>query len=373
MHHELAPSEYARVYPVFDEYLREPLLYAVLEGRQPGRVWADSPTDPSAALVWSRTECLYAAGGEGDAQWQASLQHLVRDEVIPGVQATGRGYTSVFAFPEAHADELAVLFQDLLCLKTPMLTFSFEEAAYEQCQGRIGALGDDLVLAEIDGQILSDPENEVLAHEIAHYWGSIDAFFAGSYGYCVLDGQAAVSYCYSEAYGGQMRAMTALTRPWYRKRGLATVSCAAFIDRCLDEGDVPFWMCDDGNRGSRRLAERLGFCYRGDILLVDIPFYPFEFYRGLAEGFFLANRKYRRAAEAYEKAFGVQPGGARDYYHAARAWAYTGDVETALCYLHKALDLGWMDAEALQTAEAFSALHDMPGWKELLGRCLGEN
>ena len=62
MYHKLTQHEYARVYSVFDPYLREPLLYAVLEGRHPGRVWVDNPDGPRAAFVWSHTECAYAVG-----------------------------------------------------------------------------------------------------------------------------------------------------------------------------------------------------------------------------------------------------------------------------------------------------------------------
>jgi tetratricopeptide (TPR) repeat protein len=358
---------------MFDGYLREPLLYAVLDGRQPGRVWVDDPDNPSAALVWSHTECVYAAGGEGDLRWQESLRRLVLDEVIPAVKSSQRDFISIFSFPDGYADKLAALFQDQVCQRTPMQTFSFDRVAFEGCQGSIGALHDGLVLAEIDGQILRAPENEGLAQEVAHYWGSVDAFLAESYGYCVLDDRWAVSYCYSEAYGGRTRAMTALTLPGYRELGLATVACAAFVDRCLDEGDDPFWMCDDGNVASRRLSERLGFVYRGDISLVDIPFHPFDFYRALAEAFFLPNRKYGRAAEAYEKAFGVQEGGANDYYSAAQAWAYAGNAEMALRYLQEAFDRGWLDVDLLETAEAFHSLRRMPQWKELLGRCFSGN
>ena len=42
-----------------------------------------------------------------------------------------------------------------------------------------------------------------------------------------------------------------------RRKGLATIACAALILRCLDEGLYPSW--DAQNRNSVRLAEKLGY------------------------------------------------------------------------------------------------------------------
>jgi GNAT superfamily N-acetyltransferase len=204
-----------------------------------------------------------------------------------------------------------------------------------------------------------------LAGEIAAYWGTTDSFLDEGTGYCVQDGEKLVSWCYVQAYGHGAQTIDIWTASSYRRRGLGTLVAAAVIDRCLAEGYSPFWICDKANVASRILAERLGFEYRGDIFLVDIPFQPYEFYRGLAGHFFLPQGEYRQAAESYERAFSVQEGEAADYYHAALGWASTGEGDRALEYIKKAIENGWKDIARLDSEKAFAGLHGTKAWENL--------
>jgi len=45
----------------------------------------------------------------------------------------------------------------------------------------------------------------------------------------------------------------------YRRRGLATLTAAAFIEECLERGLQPNWECWWTNTPSTALAEKLGF------------------------------------------------------------------------------------------------------------------
>jgi RimJ/RimL family protein N-acetyltransferase len=54
----------------------------------------------------------------------------------------------------------------------------------------------------------------------------------------------------------------------HRGRGHAVRACAALLDYCLDHGYEPIWSCSLTNRGSHRLAERLGF-----VPTLQVPYY----------------------------------------------------------------------------------------------------
>jgi len=368
MYSELDSSKHYQALPVFHGYLVEPMLYGVLEGRRPGRVWVDDPAHPTAALVWAGTECAYVAGREDDPRWRRAVRDLVHDEVIPVVAASGGDMVSLFSFPGTYPGVLVEAFARQMAQATPVELFRFGAAAFHERRRAGLAVPDGLALRELDSAVLAHGVNSHLAGEVVFYWGSVDVFLAQSYGYGLLEGDRVVSYCYCEAYGGRTRAMTVWTAPDYRERGLATLASTAFVARCLAEGDEPYWMCDQGNAESRRLAERLGFDYHEDILVVDVPFHPFEFYRGLARDFFMPHEAYRRAAEAYERAFAVRDAEAGDYYSAAVAWAYHGNGNRALMNLGRAVAHGWQDAAALDTDEAFHALRETPGWHKLMRR-----
>ncbi len=138
------------------------------------------------------------------------------------------------------------------------------------------------------------------------------------------------------------------------------------IERCLKEGEQPYWMCDQGNAASRQLAERLGFVYQGDIWLAEVPLDPFAFYRGLAIGFHIPNGQHRRAGQAYERAFRGRAGDAADDYAAAVAWAMADEPDRAFHWLKQAIVRGWRDVSALESEEAFRILRTMPAWRTVV-------
>jgi RimJ/RimL family protein N-acetyltransferase len=368
MLHELEKSEFHRVLPLFQGYLQDPMMYAVIEGHVKGRVFADDTANPGAAFVWTGTECAYLAGGEDSSRFKQALHQLVVQEIIPAAQAGGRDFLSLFSFPASYAHKLENLFSAQVPLRTPLSTFSFDEqrfhARHGGCQKQLtGAF----TLERIGAEELANPQNAHLSGEIAAYWGMIDSFLNEGIGYCVLDGENLVSWCYVQAYGHGAQTIDIWTASSHRRRGLGTLVAAAVIDSSLAEGYSPFWICDKANLGSRELAEWLGFEYINDIFLVDIPFQPYDFYRGLAEHFFMPQGEYRQAAESYDRAFSVQQGTAKDYYNAALGWASAGEGDRALEYLQRAIENGWNDMGRIESEQAFAALRGMKEWENLKG------
>ena len=267
MLHELEKSEFRRVLPLFQGYLQDPMMHAVIEGRSSGRVFADDTADPGAAFVWTGTECAYVAGGEDNSRFKQALQQLVLAEIIPAAQSGGRDFLSIFSFPESYAAKLENLFSARVPLRTPLSTFSFdEERFYARHREPRERLAGAIRLQRIGAKELSDPQNAYLAGEMAAYWGTIESFLDEGSGYCLLEGDNLVSWCYVQAYGQGTQTLDIWTAPNHRRRGLGTLVGAAVIDSSLAQGYSPFWISDKANVGSRRLAERLGFRYTGDIL-----------------------------------------------------------------------------------------------------------
>ena len=363
MLHELEKSEFHKVLPLFQGYLQDPMMHAVIEGRSSGRVFVDDAADPGAAFVWTGTECAYVAGGEGSSRFEQALHQLVLEEIIPAAQSSGRDFLSLFSFPGSYAPKLEDLFSAQVPLRTPLSTFYFDEGRFdarhrEPQKQPMGAI----TLKRIGAEELANPRNEHLSGEIAAYWGTAGSFLEDGIGYCVLDGEHLVSWCYVQAYGQGAQTIDIWTVPSHRRRGLGTLVAAAVINRSLAEGYSPFWICDKANVGSRRLAERLGFRYTGDIFLIDIPFQPYAFYRSLAEHFFLPQGEYRQAAESYERAFSVQEGEAEDYYNAAVVWASAGEGDRALEYIRKAIENGWNDLDRIDNERAFAPFRGTKPW-----------
>jgi RimJ/RimL family protein N-acetyltransferase len=68
----------------------------------------------------------------------------------------------------------------------------------------------------------------------------------------------------SEAYAyfaalGTIEIATATHEP-YRRRGYATLACAALIQECERQGYQTYWNCASQNLASASLARKLGYC-----------------------------------------------------------------------------------------------------------------
>jgi len=62
--------------------------------------------------------------------------------------------------------------------------------------------------------------------------------------------------------GGGQAEISVDTNEEYRNRGLATITCAAFIEYSVSLGLIPNWSCWDFRTASIALAKKLGFIER---------------------------------------------------------------------------------------------------------------
>lgn len=338
MLHELERGQFEEVLPLFQGYLQDPMMHAVIEGTLRGRVWVNDTGPRAAALVWTGTECAYLAGGEKNDEFNQALHRLVVETIMPAAQAAGCEYLSLFSFPESYAPQLENLFIAQAPLRTPLSTFDFDQVTFLERYGEPRAQQvAPLRLKRIGAEELKHPKHAYLAEQVAAYWESVERFLDGGCGYCVLEGADLLSWCYVQAYGHGAQTLDIWTAPSHRRQGLGTLVGAAVIGTSLEQGYTPFWICDRENAGSRKLAERLGFVYRSDICLVDIPFAPYRFYLDLAKHFFLPQGAHRQAAEAFDRAFSFGQGEAEDYNRAAEAWALAGELERSQAYRQKSI------------------------------------
>ena len=86
--------------------------------------------------------------------------------------------------------------------------------------------------------------------------------------YGILEDEKIVSVTDSETIPSKPEKMMRIgidTLPLYRRKGYASMACAAFIENHLRQGSMPVWECGVNNIASQNLAEKLGFRYLGNI------------------------------------------------------------------------------------------------------------
>ena len=85
--------------------------------------------------------------------------------------------------------------------------------------------------------------------------------------YGILEDNKIVSVTDSEMIPNKPEKMIHIgidTLQQYRRKGYASLACAAFIENHLRRGLMPVWECGINNTASRNLAEKLGFRHLGN-------------------------------------------------------------------------------------------------------------
>lgn len=101
--------------------------------------------------------------------------------------------------------------------------------------------------------------DKTLIQPIELFFESVDEFLEMSIGFCVKRGEEVASmacpaFPFVEEFEIQV---VTLDRPEFRRKGLATVVCAALIEYALENDLIPHW--DAANEASVNLALKLGY------------------------------------------------------------------------------------------------------------------
>lgn len=157
--------------------------------------------------------------------------------------------------------------------RTPFEIFrrihAFDIEAFAERRANISAIPDKKSLEKIAPSLIE--RHPPLQDEIHLTWGSLEAFEAHGYGYCLKEGETLVSFCLAVFTDETRDEISVHTAEPYRKQGWGTVVASAFISECLARGRQPNWECFWENEPSNKLAEKLGFR-----MLEDYPVYYWE-------------------------------------------------------------------------------------------------
>jgi RimJ/RimL family protein N-acetyltransferase len=265
---ELDKKDFARVRPVFEVFDRV-ALHAVLCGATSGRVFVDDAAHPRAAFTWSEFRYSFVGGDPRNEVFCEGLRELLETQLFPEARASFDPSVVLYPASPEWIPSLEALLDEQKRIPLRRGLFRFDRAAFEQGAGRQAPVPEGFHLARIDTALLAcSPE---IAFGARVLWGSVENFLARGFGFYLLEGEQIASTCFS-AFVAEGRAEISVdTAEAYRRRGLGTVVCGAFVGECLARGLEPTWECWWDNAPSRLLAARLGFEWVEDYPVVYVP------------------------------------------------------------------------------------------------------
>ncbi len=233
---------------------------SVLEGRVNGVVYVDNSNFPRVFYV-KHPYGMSLVFGNKDVfvNWESFWSYLqayshseVKDEWL---QAWPEPLATEFenkcrAFVNARAPEALEMIE-----KHTRVNFSFNRLAFT---------GPDETFLNSDAisirKTRQDDYDQFHGSVIPHYfWKGRDAFLRDGIGFSLLCEGIVTSTAFSAFIHDQKLELGIETRKEFQGRGFAYGVCSHLIQYCLEMGYEPVWSCRLENRGSFRLAEKLGF------------------------------------------------------------------------------------------------------------------
>ena len=240
-------EEYTIAKPFFTDFkINQPILYAILENRSPGKVFTDHATNPSFMLVCSPAGYVFL-GGEPN---QASLIQIA-------------SYLKTLSYVSL-VSPLDWRFKDFF------LEAGFTAVDRIQFQRCAPAYNLDSWKNKLSSQYSISRINKENFFQcnwhsfILSCYGESDRFFSNGMGFCLIDQGKVIS----ESYGliaADKAEIGVVTDPSYCGQNLGTCICAIMLDYCYGNDIEPYWSCNADNPASAAIAKKLSFevdcCY----------------------------------------------------------------------------------------------------------------
>jgi RimJ/RimL family protein N-acetyltransferase len=216
----------------------------------------------------------------------------------------------------------------------------------------------------LDRSGLSVPQN---VRDTLETWRDLGRAEFQDYGFVIIHGNEVVAWATVDFIAGGRGDIGFFTQEPYRRQGLATVTAAAALEHGLAPETSPalikaHWTCAEDNRGSIRLAEKLGCRLDREYWIHFLAFDESSHRIQLAYSRLQAGQ-YQNAIEEY-KQFVASREAVPVWVHLdlARARAGLGHAAEAFEHLHTALNLGWKNLEEARNWKEFASLLDRPEW-----------
>ncbi len=379
MIHELKKKDYQKVRPLFKELEWNLITAAVIEGTNPGRVYADRVEHPKTAFMCT-VEGYYLAGYDNNDEFNTSLNRLIFAKIFAGDTIRKDETDVAIGFhPDSWKEKMPIIFRGRIPLTTARRHYVCTEFKAYNWRDHVP---DGFQVQRIDEKLLRTPRLEIPEHMtdwMKTNWDSISNFMRKGFGFCTLHDKQIISWSIADCVSSDACEIGIHAREDYRRKGLATLTAAAAVDYALSSGFKQVgWHCDEYNLGSIGVAEKAGFKLERKYIQYYACANEAHHLGETAQAHFRAKR-FREAIECYERFFATPPEElpkwlreilpqelGTHYFRVAYAKAAIGEDSGALKYLEKAVDNGWLYMDFLIDCKEFENMHGTYAWNRIL-------
>jgi len=256
--HELRRRDYERVWELFQDLRYNLVVESVIAGHTPARICIDDAAAPRAAWMWNRMGTMLLAGRPDNHVFNRALSVLLREHVVPDARRRQIPALTLHVSPDGWEESVDLLLPGVAPEKVWRRFYQFDHLRVDWR----GRLPSEAVMRRLDRPLLQNERlrnHESILGWILSFWHTVDDFLEKGFGFCLVQGEAIVSWCLTVYASGDDYELGLATAPGHRNRGYATLVAAACVEHSVEHGFTPHWHCDEENLPSVRVAEKVGF------------------------------------------------------------------------------------------------------------------
>jgi RimJ/RimL family protein N-acetyltransferase len=272
MIYELEKRTFTSIIPLISSGIRFPEVLSIIEGNNPGWIFADKPDRPATALVWSKgIEGFYLVGDEKNTAFLSELNPYIDEHLAKRMHELRIDWFEICGNREAWDKVIESIFRERKLSQSFQCIYKLDTHHYESASHSVEV---DCEVRKVDRNMFFGSElhnNEFVLSKIKQFWDSLGMFLERGRGYVVVCREEAASICFSAFVAGNTHAIDVETKEGYRRRGFAEIMAREFVKECIKRGLRPHWECMKENVASIALAEKLGFEKNAEYKLYSFP------------------------------------------------------------------------------------------------------
>lgn len=238
-----------------------PIIRAVIESQQEGRVFVDRESEPTSCIVFSKFGFTYFFGDNNNSGFNSSIASLICTKSILNMN-----YLLWYKPPICWINKFKK-YSETLFKRRERIRYKFNISLFNEENAQFIISG--YKVKQIDKNLIKKMEHFLIDFP-TRFWRSADDFLENGFGFCMIYEKAVVGICYTACISGGLAEIDVATIEDHREKKIGRILTHIFITYCIKNNIEPTWDCFSYYEPSKRIAEAMGFVEKE-----RYPFYSF--------------------------------------------------------------------------------------------------
>ncbi len=249
-------------------------LNAIINGTNRGTIYVDNIEQPQTALIDVTGVISILIGDATNERFIYPLREFIDNQLkIDTYESCGGTYFLTLVPDEIWERVMEKVISHREYESDYEHYYQFNREKFNILKSNYKPLPKGYTIKKIDIEVISNDPDKMIYDVLNEFWYSVDDFLQQGLGYCVLKGNKIISACLSCCVNGKNHEISVETyEEEEMNKGLATLVCVAYLEKCMENGITPHWSTLETNAESNQLGKKLGFEFKSKCKTLEFEF-----------------------------------------------------------------------------------------------------